>query len=307
MPTASVHVTSQLSSNHTPAGAIAGGVVGGIVLIVLLAIAAFVYHRRRHGGVDKIVNIRRGGARQSDIEPATHINPFMDPGMSQANVRAVTAGLRDPSRTSLVTSSNSASATMSTFLQVANAPSTILSDDDPSVSSAAGRSHKKGASSTSLWVFPADTPGASRDALVAPSPPKAPLLPTIPSSTTQPSSTTRAMRPAHMPQQRSRKATMRREELSRQVRDIENAVADLRRRQSTQSARTVLSPGSPPAPPLPGSPGSEDSDAVLRRQIESLQLEVERLRAEQDLLLREPPPAYRHGEEEGCVDNDTPQ
>ena len=94
---------------------------------------------------------------------------------------------------------------------------------------------------------------------------------------------------------------MRREELSRQVRDIENAVADLRRRQSSQSAHTIPSPGSPPVPPLPGSPPAvEDSDAELRRQIESLQLEVERLRAEQDLLLREPPPAYEHEEDEGA-------
>ena len=76
------------------------------------------------------------------------------------------------------------------------------------------------------------------------------------------------------------------------MRDIENAVADLRRRQSSQSARTVLSPGSEHAPPLPT---AEDGDAELRRQIESLQMEVERLRAEQDLLLREPPPAYEHG------------
>lgn len=91
------------------------------------------------------------------------------------------------------------------------------------------------------------------------------------------------------------KAFMRREELSRQMRDIENAVADLRRRQSSRSAQTALSPASP----FPSSqPVVEDSDAVLRQQIEALQLEVERLRVEQDLLLRAPPPAYQQGEEE---------
>lgn len=95
---------------------------------------------------------------------------------------------------------------------------------------------------------------------------------------------------------------MQREELSRQMRDIENAVAELRRRQSTQSAQTALSsasPGGDPVPPLPGSPPPEPDESELRRQVETLQLEVERLKAEQEVLLREPPPAYEYEQEDG--------
>ncbi|EPS98618.1 hypothetical protein FOMPIDRAFT_1017517 [Fomitopsis schrenkii] len=279
VPSTSVHAGSQRSSHTTPAGAIAGGVVGGIVLIVLLVVAALLYHRRGRGGVDQIVHTRRGGTQRSDIEPAAQVNPFVDSGMSQANVRAVTAGMRGPSRMTLLTPLNSASATTPSF-HATNAP-----DDDPLTSS------------TNLWAFPADIPGASRDALVSPSPHNSPVLPTFPVSTSRPSSASRATRPGQMSQPRLAKTLMRREELSRQMRDIENTVADLRRRQSSQSRRTMLSPGSPTAPPLPGIPlGGEDGDAALRRQIEALQLEVKRLRVEQESLLSEPPPAYQHEE-----------
>jgi len=85
------------------------------------------------------------------------------------------------------------------------------------------------------------------------------------------------------------------------MRDIENIVADLQRRQSVLSARTALaspSLGNDPVPPLPGSPLPEHDDPELRRKIEALQSEVQRLKAQQDLLLREPPPAYAYEQED---------
>ncbi|KZT64252.1 hypothetical protein DAEQUDRAFT_760036 [Daedalea quercina L-15889] len=296
-PTTSVATSSQNTSRRTPVAAIAGGVIGGVGFLALLALLFFVYLRRRHGGADKI--LRGGSSGGTDIEPASHVDPFLDPSMRQANVRAVTAHTRHPSRLSLLTSSNpdSAAPTTSTFLQTA-APSTVYSPSDPSAFSSETRSagatgHRKGTSSTSLWVVPLDTPGASRDALAPPaSNTPVPLAADPPAS---------AARPRARSTRQATKATMRREELSRQVRDIENAVADLRRRQSSQSARTVLSPHSPPGtvpvPPLPGAPPADNGDSQLRRQIEALQLEVERLRGEQDILLTEPPPAYVYDEE----------
>ncbi|EED84850.1 predicted protein [Postia placenta Mad-698-R] len=97
------------------------------------------------------------------------------------------------------------------------------------------------------------------------------------------------------------KAAMRREELSRQMRDIEAHVADLRRRQSQQSAPSSASlysqsrTGIGRPPPVPVVERYDDSD--LRRQIETLQTEVERLRLEA-ITHEEPPPAYEEPEEE---------
>lgn len=254
--------------------AIVGGVIGGIALLILLVVAAFVYHRRRHRGADKIINIRRRATQRSDIEPAMQVDPFMDPGTKAS----VTAGAPDMSRMTLVKLPDPTSTTTSNFLHVAN-PWTKFSDDDPLTSPSTAtrklhKMHKKDPSSTSLGALPVDTNDAA---------------PTVPAPTAKPPSPSHATRPAQTP--RSKKTIMRREELSRQVRDMENAVADLLRR---QSARTEHSSSSPPVPPLPGSlPESDDSDAALRRQIEVLQLEVERLRAQQDMMLREPPPAYQ--------------
>ncbi|OSX63600.1 hypothetical protein POSPLADRAFT_1139596 [Postia placenta MAD-698-R-SB12] len=98
------------------------------------------------------------------------------------------------------------------------------------------------------------------------------------------------------------KAAMRREELSRQMRDIEAHVADLRRRQSQQSAPSSASlysqsrTGIGRPPPVPVVERYDDSD--LRRQIETLQTEVERLRLEA-ITHEEPPPAYEEPEEDG--------
>ncbi|EED78998.1 predicted protein [Postia placenta Mad-698-R] len=90
---------------------------------------------------------------------------------------------------------------------------------------------------------------------------------------------------------RRTKAAQRREELSRQMRDIEAHVADLRRRQTQQTAHPHAAvarrhEGSGNVAPVP----YDDSD--LRRQIEALQLEVERLRLESASAHEAPPPAY---------------
>ncbi|KAF9821387.1 hypothetical protein IEO21_00633 [Rhodonia placenta] len=97
------------------------------------------------------------------------------------------------------------------------------------------------------------------------------------------------------------KAAMRREELTRQMRDIEAHVADLQRRQSHQSAPSSASLyiqsgtgiGSPPPVPVV----EQYDDSNLRRQIETLQTEVERLRLEA-VTHEEPPPAYEQPDEE---------
>lgn len=90
---------------------------------------------------------------------------------------------------------------------------------------------------------------------------------------------------------RRAKTAMQRAELSRQMRDMEAQVAELRRRQSSrdpQMTSAVASRGSSSQQ----ADGQEDAD--LRRQIEALQLEVERLRSTS--VMDEPPPAYEESE-----------
>ncbi|KAH9922671.1 uncharacterized protein B0H18DRAFT_508385 [Fomitopsis serialis] len=299
----SVTASVSLSSSRTPFGAIAGGVIGGLGLLAIIALVFFWHRRYRHSGADKIRIVRSGEGRGC-IEPAAEHDPFVDPFMSQVNAAPATTGApRDCSPSSFVMSTTSAPTT-ATFLHVANAPSTIVSESDvgsnPSASSsetqstaASGGTHRKEGSSTSLWALPVDTPSGSRDVLPSSN---------TPTNTAAATESPVASKSARRPKRRGTKATMQREELSRQMRDIETAVADLRRRQSSQSAQTALSStslGDDPVPPLPGSPPPEHDDSELRRQIEALQLEVERLRAEQDVLLREPPPAYEYEQEDG--------
>ncbi|KAH9829640.1 uncharacterized protein C8Q71DRAFT_717950 [Rhodofomes roseus] len=246
------------TSSHAPVGAIVGGVIGGLGLLALVILVLLLHRRYRHGGLDKIRIVRGGEEGRGCIEPGAQVDPFVDPSMSQVNAPGASLGPQ--------------------------------------------RGHKKGTSSTSLYVLPVDTPAASRDALALP-PSNTPGS-AAPTSAAPPTDSPASAIPrsARRPNGRGPKASMRREELSRQMRDIESAVADLRRRQSAQSARTVSSrPASGPIPPLPGSPElppeSDDSDE-LRRQIEALQLEVERLRMEQDVTLSEPPPAYVYEQED---------
>ncbi|KZT11255.1 uncharacterized protein LAESUDRAFT_261334 [Laetiporus sulphureus 93-53] len=90
---------------------------------------------------------------------------------------------------------------------------------------------------------------------------------------------------------RRTKAAIRREELSRQVHDVEQQVADLQHRQSRSGGAFLDQPSRPTAHQLEEEVQVHD-DSELRRQNEVLQLEVERLRAEQAAAMDEPPPAY---------------
>ncbi|KAH9831188.1 uncharacterized protein C8Q71DRAFT_715813 [Rhodofomes roseus] len=105
----------------------------------------------------------------------------------------------------------------------------------------------------------------------------------------------------------NQKVARRREEISRQVRDVEDILAELRRRQSVLSARSspsVLPGGMSDAPVQGGEPPPSVAQALLPdqdgmvmeewgRRIDRLQTELERLRAEQEgIVLRDPPPAY---------------
>ena len=86
-------------------------------------------------------------------------------------------------------------------------------------------------------------------------------------------------------------------ELSRQIRVLEQTVSDLRRRQSTdhRATTTLL------ASNQPSMRGTLREDVELRQEIVSLQHDVERLRAEQAILLQEAPPAYEPREDENAA------
>ncbi|TFY53522.1 hypothetical protein EVJ58_g9404 [Rhodofomes roseus] len=174
------------TSSHAPVGAIVGGVIGGLGLLALVILVLLLHRRYRHGGLDKIRIVRGGEEGRGCIEPGAQVDPFVDPSMSQVNApgASLSTSMPNQSRTSLWTSSNSTSTapTTSTFLRVANAPSTIISEEEeiepsgssstsytrPAAASGPQRGHKKGTSSTSLYVLPVDTPAASRDALALP-------------------------------------------------------------------------------------------------------------------------------------------
>ncbi|EPT06108.1 hypothetical protein FOMPIDRAFT_1021181 [Fomitopsis schrenkii] len=91
---------------------------------------------------------------------------------------------------------------------------------------------------------------------------------------------------------RRAKTARQRAELSRQMHDMEAQVAELRRRQTVRNLQPPPALQSPAGSPAPVAGGHEDVD--LRRQIEALQLEVERLRA--SAAMDEPPPAYEESE-----------
>ncbi|EIN10606.1 hypothetical protein PUNSTDRAFT_112429 [Punctularia strigosozonata HHB-11173 SS5] len=81
------------------------------------------------------------------------------------------------------------------------------------------------------------------------------------------------------------KGAMRRQELAQQLREMENTVAELTAQREAEIASTA------------DARDEDDATDALRQQVETLQLEVERLRAEQDqarALDFEPPPAYVH-------------
>lgn len=86
-------------------------------------------------------------------------------------------------------------------------------------------------------------------------------------------------------------------ELSRHIRVLEQTVSDLRRRQSTdhRATTTLL------ASNQPSLRGTLREDVELRQEIATLQQDVERLRAEQAMLLQEAPPAYEPREDEGAA------
>jgi len=85
---------------------------------------------------------------------------------------------------------------------------------------------------------------------------------------------------------RRSKNVMQRVELSRRVRDMEEQVEQLRRRQPSHGPSSSQSP-------LLSMPSQQD-DSELRRQIETLQVEVERLKA--GGKMDEAPPAYEVSE-----------
>ena len=85
-------------------------------------------------------------------------------------------------------------------------------------------------------------------------------------------------------------------ELSRQIRVLEQTVTELRRRQSTDHRATTNLLASN----RPSVRGTLREDVELRQEIATLQHDVERLRAEQAMLLQEAPPAYEPREDEGA-------
>lgn len=83
------------------------------------------------------------------------------------------------------------------------------------------------------------------------------------------------------------KAAQRQEELSRQVREREQELANLQERRDSR-----LPPNAPDAPSL-----SAEVDSVIASKIERLQTEMQRLHAQQQQMILEmngvvPPPEY---------------
>lgn len=123
---------------------------------------------------------------------------------------------------------------------------------------------------------------------------EAPTLPTEAASAVAVAATTAAGHSSRAPRS---KAAMREEELSRQIREREQHVADLQRRRTLTSHSPSASQSTGPASSIaPPSSVSAGADSEMRTQIEALQQEVERLRAEQRQMLWEmdnaPPPEY---------------
>ncbi|KAH9934658.1 uncharacterized protein B0H18DRAFT_977599 [Fomitopsis serialis] len=92
---------------------------------------------------------------------------------------------------------------------------------------------------------------------------------------------------------RRSKSVMQLAELSRQMRDMEEQVEQLRRRQSSRGPSQAQSPLRL-THEAPNQQTRQQEDSELRRQIATLQLEVERLRAVAEM--DEPPPAYEASE-----------
>jgi hypothetical protein len=83
---------------------------------------------------------------------------------------------------------------------------------------------------------------------------------------------------------------MRRQELARQLRETEQTVAELSAQREAETAAAAHA-----------REANDEGTDQMRRQLETLQLEVERLRVEQEqarLLDLGSPPAYNHPSEE---------
>ncbi|KZT64255.1 hypothetical protein DAEQUDRAFT_741413 [Daedalea quercina L-15889] len=249
------------SKSHRSVGAIAGGVIGGVMGALVIILLAFVLRRRaRKRKVSTTVIDEEKTATQ---EAKSVVSPFPLPSLNQAGssdeVREASSGLL----------SGNGAYEHTIHLRATSSPETDSSSQSAmSASPTLMKLHSHKASDTSSSTAPRST------STVPPSPPAN-------SEQTFASRMSPSMSDAAMSQLG---------ELSRHIRDIEQTVSELRRRQSTDH-RTTASLVTSAQPVAPG--GLAREDAELRLEIAALQVEVERLRTEQAMLTQEAPPAYQ--------------
>jgi len=244
------------SDRHTRVGAIVGGVIGGVVgVLAIVALAIGLLRRRQKQKRSPRAVIEPDGEGVQEVKPVA-ISPFTYASLSQVGG-----------------SSDSGQVLNVTRLKMTGSPETdSLSPSAMSTSTAPLTSQNPKTDTLSSVL---------RSASGSTEPPSPPPNSSQTFSTSPTSGLDRGSSPLG--------------ELSRQIREIEQTVADLRRRQSTDHRATATLIAST-QPSVIGS--SPRGDEELRREIAALQVEVERLRAEQTMLIQEAPPAYEPREEE---------
>ncbi|TFY53524.1 hypothetical protein EVJ58_g9406 [Rhodofomes roseus] len=245
-----------LPHTHTRVGAIIGGVIGGIVgVLAICGLVVYLLYRRRQQKRAVRDEIEPEEAVQ-EAKPST-IDPFTYASVSQ-----------------VASSSESRQ-----VLNVGHMRS--LSSPEPETSSLSRSAITTSTAPLTSKKARAETPSSGlRSTATSTEPPSPP--PNSESFRTSPTSGYYG-------------GASQFGELSRQIREMEQTVAELRRRQSTDHRATA----SLMASTQPSIIGSFPRDDVeIRREIVALQVEVERLRAEQALLSQEAPPAYEPREDE---------
>lgn len=243
---------------HIDVGAIVGGVIGGVVGILVAILVGFLLFRRAHR------HGRPGSLSESEKEAGqpdkSVTSPFPLSSVSQIN------GSDNSGQTSEGPQMADGAYERTIHLRHATSIATSLSPSAMSSSTFPMTLHSPKASDASSALRSMST--------VSPFPR---------------SNSEQASRMSPFGSESSSQIA----ELSRQIRVLEQTVSDLRRRQSTdhRATTTLLSNQSPVR-------GSLNEDVELRQEIVTLQHDVERLRAEQAVLLQEAPPAYEPREDE---------
>ncbi|KZT06163.1 uncharacterized protein LAESUDRAFT_726375 [Laetiporus sulphureus 93-53] len=270
IPALTSHSSSK--SSKSPTGAIAGGIIGGISALVLGLLAFFYTRHYCRGGAVRSRSMSDSAPRRRGLlerQAAVSVEPFFGyPTTHQPVHSTVTSSPKEVARSAW-------SAPQATYFET---PGDVTGGASPITVTSRRNIAFENSDVPETTARPSLDPPQTTSFRIS----STELLSTARAATHKDGMTTSQARQAERDI-----SAVRYEELARHMRDMDRQVAELQRRQFDSGNVSVGGPVSDAHGDV-----QVHSDTDSRRQIEALQMEVERLRVLAAAAMALPPPAY---------------